>query len=156
MEKYEKHMNGIFGDLCFFYDLFMICLWFVYDFLYFSLIFRRNFWKSLIFHWFSSSFFWNPWFFEWFESIFWIFPPVVKADAPELTESPEMVAAMTVQLMTAKTETDALVEAIKEVSNSVENEEGQEGTSKLIKVMLLGLRALGISWNFLEIIKNHK
>ena len=68
-------------------------------------------------------------------------PPVVKANAPELTESPEMVAAMTVQLMTAKTETDALVEAIKEVSNSVENEEGQEGTSKLIKVMLLGLRA---------------
>ena len=68
-------------------------------------------------------------------------PPVVKANAPELTESPEMVAAMTVQLMTAKTETDALVEAIKEVSNSVENKEGQEGTSKLIKVMLLGLRA---------------
>ena len=24
-KKYEKHMNGIFGDLCFFYDLFMIC-----------------------------------------------------------------------------------------------------------------------------------
>ena len=71
-------------------------------------------------------------------------PPVVKANAPELTESPEMVAAMTVQLTTARTETDALVEAIKEVSSSVENvenEEGQEGTSKLIKVMLLGLRA---------------
>ena len=68
-------------------------------------------------------------------------PPAVKADAPELTESPQLVAEMTVQLMTAKTETDALVEAIKEVSNSVENEEGQEGTSKLIKVMLLGLRA---------------
>ena len=33
------------------------------------------------------------------------------------------------------------MEAIKEVSNSVENEEGQEGISKLIKVMLLGLRA---------------
>ena len=68
-------------------------------------------------------------------------PPAVKADAPELTESPQLVAEMTVQLMTAKTETDALVEAIKEVSNSVENEEGQEGTSKLIKVMLLGLKA---------------
>ena len=68
-------------------------------------------------------------------------PPAVKADAPELTESPQLVAEMTVQLMTAKTETDALVEAIKEVSNSVENEEGEEGTSKLIKVMLLGLKA---------------
>ena len=68
-------------------------------------------------------------------------PPAVKADAPELTESPQLVAEMTVQLMTAKTETDALMEAIKEVSNSVENEEGQEGTSKLIKVMLLGLKA---------------
>ena len=33
------------------------------------------------------------------------------------------------------------MEAIKEVSNSMENEEGQEGTSKLIKVMLLGLKA---------------
>ena len=36
-----------------FYDLFMI---FGISFI-FSLIFRRNFWKSLIFHWFSSSFF---------------------------------------------------------------------------------------------------
>ena len=68
-------------------------------------------------------------------------PPVAKANAPELTESPEMVAAMTVELTTARTETDALVEAIKEVSSSLENVEGQEGTSKLIKVMLLGLRA---------------
>ena len=68
-------------------------------------------------------------------------PPVAKANTPELTESPEMVAAMTVELTTARTETDALVEAIKEVSSSVENEEGQEGTSKLIKVVLLGLRA---------------
>eukprot|EP00434_Breviolum_minutum_P044686 symbB.v1.2.039944.t1/scaffold6888.1/size21695/4 len=68
-------------------------------------------------------------------------PPVAKANTPELTESPEMVAAMTVELTTARTETDALVEAIKEVSSAVENEEGQEGTSKLIKVMLLGLRA---------------
>ena len=46
-------------------------------------------------------------------------PPVVKANAPELTESPEMVAAMTVELTTARTETDALVAAIKEVSSSV-------------------------------------
>ena len=51
---------------------------------------------------------------------------------------------MAVELTTARTETDALVEAIKEVSSSVENEEGQEGTSKLIKVMLLGLKATKI------------
>ena len=68
-------------------------------------------------------------------------PPVAKANTPELTGSPDMVAAMTVELTTARTETDALVEAIKEVSSSVENEEGQEGTAKLIKVMLLGLKA---------------
>ena len=68
-------------------------------------------------------------------------PPVAKANTPELTESPEMVAALAVKLTTARTETDALVEAIKEVSSSLENEEGQEGTSKLIKVMLLGLKA---------------
>ena len=68
-------------------------------------------------------------------------PPVAKASTPELTESPEMVATMAVELTTAKTETDALVEAIKEVSSSLENVEGQEGTSKLIKVMLLGLKA---------------
>ena len=68
-------------------------------------------------------------------------PPVAKASTPELTESPEVVAAMTVELTTAKTETDALVEAIKEVSSSLEGVEGQEGTSKLIKVMLLGLKA---------------
>ena len=68
-------------------------------------------------------------------------PPVPKASTPELTESPEMVATMAVELTTARTETDALMEAIKEVSSSLENVEGQEGTSKLIKVMLLGLKA---------------
>ena len=68
-------------------------------------------------------------------------PPNEKATTPELTESPEMVAAMPVELTTARTETEALMEAIKEVPSSVENEEGQEGTSKLIKVMLLGLKA---------------
>ena len=47
-------------------------------------------------------------------------PPVAKANTPELTESPEMVASMAVELTTARTETDALVEAIKEVSSSVE------------------------------------
>ena len=52
-----------------------------------------------------------------------------------------MVATMAVELTTARAETEALVEAIKEVSSSVENVEGQEGTSKLIKVMLLGLKA---------------
>ena len=68
-------------------------------------------------------------------------PPIGKANTPELTESPEMVAALAVELTTARTETEALVEGIKEVSRSVENVEGQEGTSKLIKVMLLGLKA---------------
>ena len=68
-------------------------------------------------------------------------PPPAKADTPELTESPEMVATMEFELTTARTETDALVEAIQGVSSSLENEEGQEGTSKLIKVMLLGLKA---------------
>ena len=68
-------------------------------------------------------------------------PPIEKTTAPELTESPEMVAALAVELTTARAETEALVEAIKEVSSSVENVEGQEGTSKLIKVMLLGLKA---------------
>ena len=67
-------------------------------------------------------------------------PPVEKASTPELTESPEVVAAMTVQLTTAKTETDALLGAIKEISDSLEGVDGQEGTSKLIKVMLLGLK----------------
>ena len=66
---------------------------------------------------------------------------VAKASTPELTESPEVVAAMTVELTTAKTETDALVGAIKEISDSLEGVDGQEGTSKLIKVMLLGLKA---------------
>ena len=68
-------------------------------------------------------------------------PPVAKASTPELTESPQLVAEMTVQLMTAKTETDALLGAIKEISDSLEGVDGQEGTSKLIKVMLLGLKA---------------
>ena len=68
-------------------------------------------------------------------------PQVAKTNTPELTESPEMVAAMAVELTTAKTETDALVVAIKEISSSLEDVEGQEGTSKLIKVMLLGLKA---------------
>ena len=67
-------------------------------------------------------------------------PPVAKASTPELTESPEAVAAMTVELTTAKTEADALLGAIKEISDSLEGVEGQEGTSKLIKVMLLGLK----------------
>ena len=67
-------------------------------------------------------------------------PPVAKASTLELTESPEVVAAMTVELTTAKTETDALLGAIKEISDSLEGVEGQEGTSKLIKVMLLGLK----------------
>ena len=62
-------------------------------------------------------------------------PPVKKASTPELTESPEVVAAMTVQLTTAKTETDALLGAIKEISDSLEGVDGQEGTSKLIKVV---------------------
>ena len=68
-------------------------------------------------------------------------PPVAKASTPELTESPQLVAEMTVQLTTAKTETDALLGAIKEISDSLEGVDGQEGTSKLIKVMLLGLKA---------------
>ena len=68
-------------------------------------------------------------------------PPVAKASTPELTESPQLVAEMTVQLMTAKTDTDALLGAIKEISDSLEGVDGQEGTSKLIKVMLLGLKA---------------
>ena len=42
-------------------------------------------------------------------------PPVAKASTLELTESPEVVAAMTVELTTAKTETDALLGAIKEI-----------------------------------------
>ena len=55
-------------------------------------------------------------------------PPVAKASTPELTESPEMVATMAVELTTARTETDALMEAIKEASSSLENVEGQEGS----------------------------
>ena len=61
-KKYEKNMNSIFGDLCFFYDLFMICLCFLgfplffidfpkefLDIFDFSLIFLEFFVKSLIF-----------------------------------------------------------------------------------------------------------
>ena len=68
-------------------------------------------------------------------------PPVAKSRAPELTESPEMVASLAVELTTAKTEVDALVGAITESSTRLENVDGQEGTSQLIKVMLLGLKA---------------
>ena len=57
-------------------------------------------------------------------------PPIEKTTTPELTESPEMVAALAVELTTARAETEALVEAIKGVSSSVGNVEGQEGTSK--------------------------
>ena len=41
-------------------------------------------------------------------------PPVAKSSTLELTESPEVVAAMAVELTTAKTEFDALVGAITE------------------------------------------
>ena len=68
-------------------------------------------------------------------------PPNEKSSVLELTESAEMKAALAVELTTARTETEALMEAIKDVSSTVESEEGQEGTSKLIKVMLLGLKA---------------
>ena len=68
-------------------------------------------------------------------------PPVAKAGILDLTESPEVVAAMAVELTTAKTEVDALVGAITESATKLENVEGQEGTSQLIKVMLLGLKA---------------
>ena len=63
-------------------------------------------------------------------------PEVPKTNTPELTESPELVAAMALQLTTAKTETDTLIGAIKS-----ENVADQESTSQLIKVMLLGLEA---------------
>ena len=48
---------------------------------------------------------------------------------------------MEVELTTARAETEALVEGNQGSFSSVENVEGQEGTSKLIKVMLLGLKA---------------
>ena len=48
---------------------------------------------------------------------------------------------MSVELTTAKAETEALMEAIKEVCASVEAMEGQEGTAKVVKAMLLGLKA---------------
>ena len=67
----------------------------------------------------------------------------VETPPPEgvFTESPELSSTMSVELTTARAETEALLEAIKEVSTSVEAMEGQEGTAKLIKVMLLGLKA---------------
>ena len=68
-------------------------------------------------------------------------PPVAKSSTLELTESPEVVAAMAVDLTTAKTEFDALAGAISESATKLENVDGQEGTSQLIKVMLLGLKA---------------
>ena len=64
-----------------------------------------------------------------------------KSSTLELTESPEVVAAMAVDLTTAKTEFDALAGAISESATKLENVDGQEGTSQLIKVMLLGLKA---------------
>ena len=67
-------------------------------------------------------------------------PQIEKTTPPELTESPEL-ATMAVELTTARAETEALLEGIKEVLSSVENVEGQEGTSKLIKVMLFGRKA---------------
>ena len=70
-------------------------------------------------------------------------PPVGETPPPEgaLTESKELTSTMSVELATARAETDALLEGIKEVSTSVKDVEGQEGTSKLIKMMLLGLKA---------------
>ena len=76
-------------------------------------------------------------------------PPAFKVETPvqkwqrpillKLTESPEVVAEMALQLTTAKTETDTLIGAIREISIKSEND--QESTSQLIKVMLLGLEA---------------
>ena len=68
-------------------------------------------------------------------------PPVAKSSTLELTESPAVVAAMAVDLTTAETEFDALAGAISESATKLENVDGQEGTSQLIKVMLLGLKA---------------
>ena len=65
-------------------------------------------------------------------------PPVAKSSTLELTESPAVVAAMAVDLTTAKTEFDALAGAISESATKLENVDGQEGTSQLIKVMLIG------------------
>ena len=48
---------------------------------------------------------------------------------------------MALQLTTAKTETDTLIGAIREISIKSENVADQESTSQLIKVMLLGLEA---------------
>ena len=68
-------------------------------------------------------------------------PEVAKSKTPELTESPEVAAALDLGLTTARTETDTLVAAIKEIFDKLEKVDGQEGTSQLIKVMLLGLKA---------------
>ena len=65
-------------------------------------------------------------------------PPVAKASTPELTESPEAVAAMTVELTTAKTEADALLGAIKEISDSLEGVEGQEGNIQVDQSDVIG------------------
>ena len=48
---------------------------------------------------------------------------------------------MSVELTTAKAETEALMEAIKEVCTLVESMDGQEGTAKVVQAMLLGLKA---------------
>ena len=67
--------------------------------------------------------------------------PVEPPTEGELTESKELTAGMSLEFTTAKAETEALMAAIKEVCDAVEAMEGQEGTSKVVKAMLLGLRA---------------
>ena len=52
-------------------------------------------------------------------------PPVAKSSTLELTESPAVVAAMAVDLTTAKTEFDALAGAISESATKLENVDGQ-------------------------------
>ena len=66
-------MNGIFGDLWFFNDLFMICFRFL-GFPLFFIDFPKEFLEIFDFSLIFLEFFWNPWFFEWFESIFLNFP----------------------------------------------------------------------------------
>ena len=66
--------------------------------------------------------------------------PIEPPPEGELTESKELTTTMSVELTTAKAETEALMEAIKEVCASVEAMEGQEGTAKVVKAMLLGLK----------------
>ena len=66
-------------------------------------------------------------------------PPNAEGNhAPELTESPEMVAAMPVELTTARTETEALMEAIKEVPSSVENAGRSRGNFKVDQSDVVG------------------